>query len=60
MKKTSPIYYNLNTGELDDKRILAALDEAYKDYIDGAIIECRDILREIVYSIDCFSDDYRL
>ena len=60
MKKISPTYYNLNTGELDDKRILTALDKAYKDYIDGAIIECRNILSEIVYSIDCFSDDYRL
>lgn len=41
-------------GELQDKKIVAALEQAAKDYEDGAISETRDLLVDIVNAIDAF------
>lgn len=43
-------------GELKDKKIEEALRKAAADYADGAIIEVRDLLLEIVQAIDEFED----
>ena len=40
--------------ELDDVAIIKALNQAVKDYEDGAIAEVRDSLAEIVVAIDEF------
>ena len=45
-------------GELQDIEILNALKEAVCDYEDGAILEVRDVLVEIVKAIDEY--DYNL
>lgn len=45
-------------GELDDERIVAALQRAARDYENGAIIEVRDALAEIVGAIDEFTNEY--
>ena len=41
-------------NELDDAAIIKALNQAVKDYEDGAIAEVRDSLVEIVNAIDEF------
>lgn len=41
-------------NELDDAAIIKALNQAVKDYEDGAIAEVRDSLAEIVNVIDEF------
>jgi hypothetical protein len=41
-------------NELDDAAIIKALNQAVKDYEDGAIAEVRDSLAEIVNAIDEF------
>lgn len=41
-------------NELDDAAILKALNQAIKDYENGAIAEVRDSLVEIVNAIDEF------
>lgn len=43
--------------ELKDRAIIKALKQAVKDYEDGAIIETRDTLVDIVQSIDEFSKE---
>lgn len=43
--------------ELLDKEIVKALKQAAKDYEDGAILETRDALADIVQSIDEFSNE---
>ena len=43
--------------ELLDKEIVTALKPAAKDYEDGAILEARDALADIVQSIDEFSNE---
>lgn len=43
-------------GELQDKKIEAALRKAADDYANGELIEVRDLLLEIIYAIDEFSD----
>lgn len=43
-------------GELKDKKIEEALRKAADDYADGAIIEVRDLLVEIVLAINEFED----
>lgn len=45
-------------GELKDSKIVAALKQAAKDYEDGAIAEVRDLLSEIVFAIDEWTDHY--
>lgn len=39
---------------LEDAKIITALKQALADYEDGAIIECRDVLKEIVDAITEF------
>lgn len=46
----------LINGELKDRDIIAALKQAAIDYEDGAILEVRDTLAEIVEAIDEFDD----
>lgn len=41
-------------NKLDDAAIIKALNQAVKDYEDGAIAEVRDTLAEIVVAIDEF------
>lgn len=41
-------------NKLDDAAIIKALNQAVKDYEDGAIAEVRDTLAEIVVTIDEF------
>ena len=41
-------------GELKDKKIVEALRKAADDYENGALIETRDLLLEIVDAIDEF------
>lgn len=43
-------------GTLKDRDIIAALKQAAIDYEDGAILEVRDTLAEIVEAIDEFDD----
>lgn len=43
-------------GELKDKKILAALKQAVKDYDDGAIAEVHDVLLEIAAAIEEWED----
>lgn len=44
-------YYNDKTKELDDIAVVNGLENAIKDYEDGAIVECRDALIAIINSI---------
>lgn len=39
-------------GELNDKRVIEALNKAIEDYKDGELIEVRDTLLEIINAID--------
>lgn len=41
-------------NKLDDAAIIKALNQAVKDYEDGAIAEVRDSLVEIINAIDEF------
>ena len=43
-------------GQLQDKKIVDALRRAADDYEDGAIIETRSLLQDIVDAIDEFTD----
>ena len=44
----------LNNGQLYDKKIVAALQQAAIDYENGEIVEVRDLLENIVTDIDEF------
>ena len=44
----------LKNGELEDKKIVAALRKAADDYENGEIVEVRNLLMEIVDNIDEF------
>ena len=46
-------YYK--NGELDDKKIIAALEEAATDYANGELLEVQSTLVEIVNAINAFS-----
>ena len=50
----------LKHGELQDIEIINALKEAVYDYQDGAIAEVRDLLAEIVNTIDEWEDKYEI
>jgi len=41
-------------GELQDKKIVAALHQAAEDYENGEIIEVKDVLFEIINAITDF------
>lgn len=47
----------IKNGELLDEDILKAIHDAYENYSDGAIIEARDTLVEIVNAIDKWSKE---
>lgn len=47
-------------GKLKDIEILNALKEAVYDYEDGAILEVRDVLVDIVKAIDEWNYNYSL
>ena len=47
-------FWDNKTKELKDREILKALAQAAKDYEDGAILEARDALADIVIAIDHF------
>jgi hypothetical protein len=47
----------LKNGELEDKKIVAALRKAADDYENGEIIEVRDLLWDIVDSITTFEGE---
>lgn len=49
--------YNEAKNELRDDLVLEKLSEAYELYEDGAIIECQDILIDIVNAITQFTQD---
>lgn len=40
--------------EIDDKRNMRLIEEAEKAYEDGVLIEARDMLAEVVGSINAF------
>lgn len=44
----------IKRGELEDKKIIAALRQAAEDYENGELVEVRDLLVEIVNAIDEF------
>ena len=48
----------IKNGELLDAEILKALKSAVADYEDGAIIEARNILVDIINAIDKFTEQY--
>lgn len=45
-------------GQLKDKEIVKALQQAAVDYDNGEIAEVRDLLVEIVQAIDEFDNQY--
>lgn len=45
-------------GELQDKKIVAALHQAAEDYENGEIIEVKDVLVEIINAITDFEQEY--
>lgn len=47
-------FYNEKTKELEDAKIINALQQAAIDYKNGEIAEVRELLTEIVLSIDEF------
>lgn len=44
-------------GNLEDKKIEAALRKAADDYANGELIEVRDLLLDIINAIDAFADN---
>ena len=46
----------LSNGVLKDKKVVAALNQAAKDYENGEIAETQDLLLEIVAAIDEWAD----
>lgn len=44
-------------GELKDKKIVAALKQAAKDYENGEIIEVHDLLLEIAAAIEEWEEE---
>lgn len=45
-------------GELQDKKIVAALKQAAEDYENGEIIEVKGVLIDIINAITDFEQDY--
>lgn len=46
-------------GELKDSKIIKALSEATENYKDGAIVETRNLLIDIIWAIDEFIKNYK-
>lgn len=45
-------------GELQDKKIVAALHQAAEGYENGEIFETKDVLIEIINAITDFENEY--
>lgn len=58
MEKVNMEMKFIKNGELQDNKIIKALKDAVNDYEDGAILEVRDLLVEIVHAIDEWEDKY--
>jgi hypothetical protein len=50
----------IESGKLHDIEIINALKESVYDYEDGAILEVRDVLIDIVKAIDEWAYNYSL
>ena len=50
-------YYNDKTKELNDISVVNGLENAIKDFKDGAIVECRDALIAIINAICDWEND---
>lgn len=53
-------YYDPMLKELRDKAVLEDLKMAEQDYENGAILECRSVLKQIVSAINLFEKEYEL
>lgn len=53
-------YYDPELKELRDKAIIQDLQMAMQDYDDGAILECKNILKQIISAINLFEKEYEL
>lgn len=53
-------FYISSEKELDDRAVINALKQALNDYRQGAILECRDTLKQIVNAIDKFDKEFTL
>ncbi|MBR4855445.1 MAG: hypothetical protein IKU94_02340 [Bacteroidaceae bacterium] len=45
-------------GELQDKKIVAALHQTAQDYENGELVEVKDLLIEIINAITDFEQEY--
>lgn len=59
MSKKNKFYLSAEK-ELDDRAVINAIKEALNDYRQGAILECRDTLKQIVNAIDKFDKEFTL
>ena len=56
-KKKTKLFEN---GALNDELVLSTIDQARRDYADGAIIEARDALLDVINAIDDFDMEYNI
>lgn len=49
---------HFENGALNDEFVLATIDQARRAYEDGAIIEARDTLLNVINAIDDFDREY--
>ena len=53
-------YYNKKKRELNDKAIIKAFDEAKELYDNGELLGTKELLLNIINSIDLFTEEYDL
>lgn len=56
-KKPTKLFEN---GALNDELVLSTIDQARRDYENGAIIEARDALLDVINAIDDFDREYNI
>lgn len=56
-KKKTKLFEN---GALNDELVLSTIDQARRDYGNGAIIEARDALLDVINAIDDFDREYNI
>lgn len=56
-KKPAKLFEN---GSLNDEVVLSTIDRARRDYGNGAIIEARDALLDVINAIDDFDREYNI
>lgn len=56
-KKKTKLFEN---GALNDELVLSTIDQARRDYGNGAIIEARDALLDVINAIDDFDMEYNI